>query len=110
MTGRDYDPVWELDGPQPPMPARAILFGDFNLRPDSEEHGALLAGEDGLVDAWRALGHDDASGWTCALKDGDWRIDFGFVTPDLKDRLRAMSVDHAAQGSDHQPIRVEINL
>jgi endonuclease/exonuclease/phosphatase family metal-dependent hydrolase len=109
-TGRDYDPVWELDGPQPPMPARAILFGDFNLRPDSEEHGALLAGEDGFVDAWRALGHDDASGWTCALKDGDWRIDFGFVTPDLKDRLRAMSVDHAAQGSDHQPIRVEIDL
>ena len=92
------------------MPARAILFGDFNLRPDSEEHGALLAGEDGFVDAWRALGHDDASGWTCALKDGDWRIDFGFVTPDLKDRLRAMSVDHAAQGSDHQPIRVEIDL
>jgi endonuclease/exonuclease/phosphatase family metal-dependent hydrolase len=109
-SGRDYHPVWEEDGPQPPMPARAILFGDFNLRPDSEEHAALLAGPDGLIDAWRALGHDDASGWTCPLKDGDWRIDFAFVTPDLKGALRNMSVDQAAQGSDHQPIRIEMEL
>jgi endonuclease/exonuclease/phosphatase family metal-dependent hydrolase len=109
-TGRDYKPVWEEDGPQPPMPARAILLGDFNLRPDTEEHAALLAGPDGLVDSWRALGHDDASGWTCPLSDGKWRIDFAYLTPDLKEALRAMSVDQAAQGSDHQPIRVEIEL
>ncbi len=109
-TGRDYKPVWEEDGPQPPMPARAILLGDFNLRPDSEEHAALLASPDGLVDSWRALGHDDASGWTCPLKDGEWRIDFAFVTPELKGALRNMSVDQEAQGSDHQPIRVEIEL
>ncbi len=109
-TGRDYDPVWEEDGPQPPMPARAILLGDFNLKPDSEEHAALCAGPDGLVDSWRALGHDDASGWTCPLEDGNWRIDYAFVTPSLKDRLRRMSVDQTAQGSDHQPIRIEIEL
>ncbi len=109
-TGRDYHPVWEEDGPQPPLPARAILLGDFNLRPDSEEHAALLAGPEGLIDSWRALGHDDASGWTCPLSDGDWRIDFALLTPDLKEALRAMSVDQAAQGSDHQPIRVEIAL
>ncbi len=109
-TGRDYDPVWEVDGPQPPMPARAVLFGDFNLRPDSKEHAALLAGPDGLIDAWRALGHNDASGWTCQLKDGDWRIDFAFATQELKDRLRNMSVDQTAQGSDHQPIRIELKL
>ena len=109
-SGRVYNPVWEEDGPQPPMPERAILLGDFNLRPDSEEYAAICAGPEGLVDSWRALGHDDASGWTCPLKDGDWRIDFAFVTPDLKDRLRRMSVDQAAQGSDHQPIRIEIDL
>jgi endonuclease/exonuclease/phosphatase family metal-dependent hydrolase len=109
-SGRDYKPVWEVDGPQPPMPARAILLGDFNLRPDSQEYAALCAGPDGLVDSWRALGHDDASGWTCPSKKGDRRIDFAFVTPDLQDRLRAMSVDQTAQGSDHQPIRIEIDL
>ncbi len=107
-SGRDYDPVWNLDGPQPPMPAPAILLGDFNLKPDSKEHVALCDGADGLVDAWRALGHDEASGWTCHEAEGGWRIDYAFVTPDLKDRLRAMTVDHQAQGSDHQPIRLEI--
>ncbi len=109
-TGRGYDPVWGLDGPQPPMPARAILLGDFNLRPDSEEHAALLAGPDGLIDVWRALGHDDATGWTCPLKGGDRRIDYALVTPELKGALRSMSVDQEAQGSDHQPIRVEMEL
>ena len=109
-TGRDYHPVWDEDGPQPPMPEPAILLGDFNLKPDAGEHAALLAGPDGLVDAWRALGHEEGPGWTCHEADGGWRIDFAFVTPDLKDRLRNMSVDHAAQGSDHQPIRVEIEL
>jgi endonuclease/exonuclease/phosphatase family metal-dependent hydrolase len=80
------------------------------LKPDSEEHAALCAGATGLVGSWRALGHDDASGWICPLNDGDWRIDFAFVTPGLKDRLRAMSVDQTAQGSDHKPIRIEIDL
>ncbi len=109
-SGRDYDPVWNLDGPQPPMPAPAILMGDFNLRPDSEEHAALCAGSGGLVDSWLALGHEEGPGWTCREADGGWRIDYAFVTADLKDRLRAMTVDHAAQGSDHQPIRVEMEL
>ena len=97
------------------MPERAILMGDFNLTPDSPEHAALCGpsengSEDGLVDSWRALGHAEGPGWTCPEARGDRRIDYAFVTADLKDRLRAMSVDHAAQGSDHQPIRVEIEL
>ena len=109
-SGRDYHPVWEEDGPQPPMPARALLFGDFNLTPGSQEHAALRNGDDGLVDAWLALGHGEGPGWTCHEELGGKRIDYAFVTPELKDRLRAMSVDHAAQGSDHQPIRIEIDL
>ncbi len=118
-SGRDFRPVWEQDGPQPPMPARAILMGDFNLTPDSPEHAALCGpsedggadgSEAGLVDSWRALGHEEGPGWTCPAARGERRIDYALVTADLKDRLRAMSVDHAAQGSDHQPIRIEIDL
>ena len=109
-SGRNYHPVWEEDGPQPPMPARAILMGDFNLTPDSQEHAALRDGADGFVDSWLALGHAEGPGWTCHEELGGKRIDFAFVTPELKDCLRAMSVDHAAQGSDHQPIRIEIDL
>ena len=109
-SGRNYDPVWELDGPQPPLPERAILMGDFNLTPDSPEHAAFCDGAHGLVDSWRALGHEEGPGWTCHEDKGGWRIDYAFVTACLEDRLRAMSVDHAAQGSDHQPIRVEMEL
>jgi endonuclease/exonuclease/phosphatase family metal-dependent hydrolase len=109
-SGRNYDPVWELDGPQPPLPERAILLGDFNLTPESAEHAALCDGTGGLIDSWRALGHEEGPGWTCYLDEGGRRIDYAFVTAGLKDRLRAMTVDHAAQGSDHQPIRVEMEL
>ena len=109
-SGRNYDPVWELDGPQPPLPERAILLGDFNLTPESGEHAALCDGTGGLVDSWLALGHEEGPGWTCHEDQGGWRIDYAFMTACLVDRLRAMSVDHAAQGSDHQPIRVEIEL
>jgi endonuclease/exonuclease/phosphatase family metal-dependent hydrolase len=109
-SGRNYDPVWELDGPQPPLPEHAILLGDFNLKPDTREHVALCDGTGGLVDSWLALGHEEGPGWTCHEAEGGWRIDYAFVTADLEHRLRAMSVDHAAQGSDHQPIRIEIEL
>ena len=114
-SGRNYDPVWELDGPQPPLPERAILLGDFNLTPESAEHAALCGhsadgGTGGLVDSWLALGHEEGPGWTCHEDKGGWRIDYAFVTACLVDRLRAMSVDHAARGSDHQPIRVEMEL
>ncbi len=109
-TGRKYHPVWELDGPQVPLPERAVLLGDFNLTPGSREHAAFCDGAGGLVDSWRALGHEEGPGWTCDDDRGRVRIDYAFVTASLKDRLRAMSVDHAAQGSDHQPIRIEIDL
>ena len=92
------------------MPARALLLGDVNLTPDTQEHAALRDGDDGLVDAWLAFGNPEGPGWTSHEDRGGERIDYAFVTPELTDRLRAMSVDHGAQGSDHQPIRIEIDL
>ena len=50
------------------------------------------------------------AGPTCDGFRGNVRLDYAFVTPDLAGALRAMSVDHEAQGSDHQPIRIEIEL
>lgn len=119
-SGRDYKPEWALDGPPPPMPAAAVLMGDFNLMPDSEEYGRLCGGldpeygrlstRDGLIDAWIAAGNDPAGGITHRWRGQDMRIDYAFVTPDLADKVTAMSVDQAAQGSDHQPIRIDIAL
>ncbi len=110
-TGTRYDPVWELDGPQPPLPGRAVVLGDFNLIPGSGEYAALCGDGSGeFVDAWTALGHGAGEGPTCDDFRGNVRLDYAFVTPGLKADLRAMSVDPEAQGSDHQPIRVEIEL
>ena len=74
------------------------------------EDAVQVAAHDLAVLGNRALGHKEGPGWTCHEEDGGWRIDYALVTADLTDRLRAISVDHAAQGSDHQPIRVEIEL
>jgi endonuclease/exonuclease/phosphatase family metal-dependent hydrolase len=112
-TGRSYNAVWELDGPQPPLPERAVLLGDFNLVPGSGEYERLCtsdAGACGFLDSWSALGQAPEEGWSCLTSRGRVRLDYAFVTPDLGGALRAMSVDHDAQGSDHQPIRVEIEL
>ena len=92
------------------MPARALRLGDFNLTPETPEHAALRDVDDGLVDSWLALGNAEGPGWTYHEDHGGLRIDYAFVTPELTDRLRSMSVDHGAQGSDHQPIRIEIDL
>jgi exonuclease III len=38
------------------------------------------------------------------------RIDYAFLTADLAGRVRGMRVDRDAQGSDHQPLHLEIAL
>jgi exonuclease III len=66
---------------------------------------------DGLVDCWIAAGNDAESGGTIPRKNGSIdRIDFAFVTADLARKVTSMEVDSEAQGSDHQPIRVELDL
>ena len=105
------------EGEMPPMPADAILMGDFNfvwdaseydriVGPASERYGRLnrLAG---FVDAWVAAGHREDEGVTA---DNGKRIDFCFVSQALAARVRAARVDAGAGGSDHQPLWVDIDL
>jgi endonuclease/exonuclease/phosphatase family metal-dependent hydrolase len=106
----------------PPMPAPAILTGDFNMTPASPEYTALCgpltpwAGrliEQGLfTDALTLAGMAEAEGVTFPGVDGnpDERIDHILVTPDLAPLVRAGWIDDAADGSDHQPVWAEINL
>ena len=65
---------------------------------------------DGFVDAWLAAGNDPQGGATELRPDGDVRIDYVFVSTVLADAVRAARVDVEAQGSDHQPLWVEIEL
>ena len=85
VSGDGPDGHWDDGGNLPPVPADAIVLGDFNLTPDSDNytqivgprtphdravHGPLpdtvrrLVAVDGLVDAWVAAGHGEDDGVT----------------------------------------------
>jgi endonuclease/exonuclease/phosphatase family metal-dependent hydrolase len=108
------------DGPFEALPrgAPALLAGDFNFRPRSAEHARLLAPFDDDTppwhDAWQAahpdrpheatVGRYDKAQWPEAA----FACDFVFVSDDLAPRVRDVRVDAGADGSDHQPMLVEL--
>lgn len=104
------------EGEMPPMPAEAVLMGDFNFEPDSEEYAQLvgpLSAEfgrlnalEGFVDSWVAAGHSEKTGVSC---DGK-RIDYIFVSASLSALARAAHIDEAATGSDHQPTWLDLDV
>lgn len=122
-TGHDAD--WQTEGGPAPMPREAVLLGDFNLLPGSPEYEALVGPIDRkfgygrvnvshrLVDSWVATGHAENEGVTFPAEptkgyDLACRIDYAFVTLDLVHRLKKCWIDSAAQGSDHQPVWLEL--
>ena len=105
------------EGEMPPMPADAMLMGDFNFEwsapeydrvvgPLTEQFGRLNR-LTGFVDAWVAAGHRENTGAT--ISSGQ-RIDFCFVSATLAGRVRSCRVDDDAVGSDHQPVWVETDF
>ncbi len=110
-----------LDRPLPPQPMTAIVMGDMNFTPDSAEytrvigdtssnHGRTIRAH-GLADAWTLAGHAEVDGDTIPRPGkAPRRIDHCFVTTDLADKVTTMEIDTEAQGSDHQPIFVTLDL
>jgi endonuclease/exonuclease/phosphatase family metal-dependent hydrolase len=120
-TGIDAD--WQTGSP-PPMPAEAVILGDFNLVAGSPEYESLVGPKDRdfgygrvdtghrLVDAWVATGHAEAEGITFPATKGydrGYRIDYIFTTLGLAPRLKKCWIDGEAQGSDHQPVWAEMD-
>jgi endonuclease/exonuclease/phosphatase family metal-dependent hydrolase len=106
----------------PPMPAPAILTGDFNMTPASPEYAALCGPlspwygrlvEEGLfADALTRAGLPEDAGITFPVDDpapGE-RIDHILCTPDLALRVRDGWIDDAANASDHQPVWARFDL
>jgi endonuclease/exonuclease/phosphatase family metal-dependent hydrolase len=104
------------EGEMPPMPREAVLMGDFNFSPDAEEYRRIVGPDsdgygrlnnlEGFVDSWVAAGHGEHEGATCSGR----RIDYIFVTAAWRGRIEAAWIDERAQGSDHQPIGVELDV
>jgi endonuclease/exonuclease/phosphatase family metal-dependent hydrolase len=121
--GTHADTDWTLGLPPPPMPAEAVYLGDFNLAPDSPLYTRLvgpwspdygrMSHHGGLVDAWVAAGgaEQDPAGWTCDSCEPPQRhrrIDHCLLSAEMAHRVRRCWIDHAATGSDHQPLWVEL--
>jgi exodeoxyribonuclease-3 len=74
---------------------------------------AVCRDEAGWVDAYRHL-HAEGQDYTWWSNRGaarannvGWRIDYQFVTPSLRDRLRACAISPSPRFSDHAPFAVD---
>ena len=105
------------EGQMPPMPADAILLGDFNFEWGAPEYARIVGPASaqfgrlnrltGFVDAWVAAGHREDEGAT--IPEGK-RIDYCLVSATLAPRVRSSWIDAGATGSDHFPLWTEIDL
>ena len=74
---------------------------------------SVCAEDGGWVDSYRALlpQGEDYTWWSnrgaARANNVGWRIDYQFVTPDLRDRLKRCSIHPAPRFSDHAPYTVD---
>jgi endonuclease/exonuclease/phosphatase family metal-dependent hydrolase len=112
-------PRRHLDGPFAalPRPASTILAGDFNMEPHTPSHQRMLAplpdDAPALLDAWQVLRGDAPHAPTVGLNDPNpdakpFTFDFAFISADLAPRLRRLRVLEGVNGSDHQPLLLEL--
>lgn len=109
----------------PATPEATAILGDFNFEPSHPEYAAMtgevdpvfgrVTTRDRFVDAWVRAGHGEAEGVTCPTCPEnntmhDMRIDYAFLSPGLAQHVRSARIDAEAQGSDHQPVWVELDL
>ncbi len=125
-TGRDGGVLsgehknWQEDNAFPLWPANSILLGDFNMTPEEPCYTAMvgpidpkygrITETDGYLDAWILQGGDEEKGHTKFEDTGNRRIDYAFISPALQDHLNTVWVDEQANGSDHQPLWLDIDL
>jgi len=111
---------WEDGVGDQHVAANAIIMGDFNSQPATDEYigmvgpvsdyGGRISNPAGFVDAWTQCGHDEMSGNTCNHFGVPVRFDYCFVSTSLRHQIKSCDVDDQAQGSDHQPLWTDIEF
>ncbi|GAB3756932.1 endonuclease/exonuclease/phosphatase family protein [Ramlibacter monticola] len=98
------------------LAAEAILCGDFNSHPATEEHAAVAEASERstLWDSWDLVHGGRPRTPTFCVHEQRYlprpvAFDFVFVTDGLKDRVRRLEVDSATRASDHQPLLLELD-
>ena len=98
-----------------PRAGPALLTGDFNCLPDSQEYQRLLAPFEGGVpayrDAWVQAHPLRPHEPTVGLRDEEthpFTFDFIFASADVAPRIRELRVASEIAGPDHQPIIIEL--
>jgi exodeoxyribonuclease-3 len=109
-----------------------VLCGDFNIahrpidlkNPKSNEKNAGFLPEErawldeftghGYVDTFRHFNQDPGHYTWWSYRPGvrekniGWRLDYHFVNPEHRDRLKAVAHQHKIKGSDHCPVLLEL--
>ncbi len=118
-----------LTGPLPDgrgaaaVPEAFVLMGDCNFTPSSAEYLRATGRPDyyygpvatahHLVDSWTRAGKAADQGVTwyeAGRRDAEaLRLDYAFVSPDLAGSVRDCWIDDRAEGSDHQPVWLELD-
>lgn len=105
---------WSNRRNAPGMPHGALVCGDFNAAPDSEEYRRLIE-KTGLIDCWSQA--DPVNRETPTLKKDasadirvSGKVDHILVTPELAERVEQAGIDEDADGSDHKPVEVVLRL
>jgi endonuclease/exonuclease/phosphatase family metal-dependent hydrolase len=95
----------------------SLMCGDFNFDVSDPQHATIdRANRPGLNyrDAWTAVHGEGARSPTCGIYDhvqwteGPDCRDFIFATEDLTGRIRNVEVNGTTDGSDHQPVFIEL--
>lgn len=111
-----------------------VTCGDFNAahneidiaRPDTNHHSAGFTDEErkgitnliraGFVDTFRSLhpGSERYTWWShwgqARANNVGWRIDYFFISDDLKPNLKSAEIYESVFGSDHCPVSIELDF
>lgn len=108
----DEDPSlksWTQGQATPPIPQNTLMLGDFNFGPGSDNFQQMTTGDNALLDAWSILHGTKERPGTCVEQDGSLSsLDYLFVTRNVEQMLRSVTVDQNIIASDHFPLFFEL--